>query len=194
MTMVTEANKALERKMNIAAYIISAVVLLLVGAMRRLPKLDLGIDFSFLPPVHALLNGAAAVLLIAALYFIKNKNMQAHRNMIYGALACSALFLVCYVLYHSTTSEIIYGDINHSGSLDDIERAAVAGTRPWYLVLLLTHIVLAGGILPFILLTFNRAFTAQYDRHKKMARWVYPLWLYVAVTGPLCYLMLKPYY
>ena len=192
--MGSAANTQLEKKMNIAAYIVSAVVLLLVGAMRRLPKLDLGIDFHFLPPVHAILNGLAAVCLIGALYFIKNKNVNAHRNMIYAALACSALFLLSYVLYHSTTPEIIYGDANHDGILGADERAAVGSSRTWYLLLLGTHIVLAGGILPFILLTFNRAFTHQFDRHKKMARWVYPLWLYVAVTGPLCYLMLKPYY
>lgn len=192
--MSTSANLQLEKKLNVAAYVISAVVLLLVGAMRRLPKLDLGIDFSFLPPVHATLNGMAAVCLVAALYFIKNKNMERHRNMIYAAMGFSALFLVSYVLYHSTTPEIIFGDADHSGALSDEERLAVGGTRTAYLVLLGTHIVLAGGILPFILLTFNRAFTQQYDRHKRMARWVFPLWLYVAITGPLCYLMLKPYY
>jgi len=192
--MGSAANLQLEKKMNLAAYIVSAVVLLLVGAMRRLPKLDLGIDFSFLPPVHATLNALAAVFLLVALYFIKSKNISAHRNMIYAALACSALFLLSYVLYHSTTPEIIFGDSNHNGVLDDAERLAIGSTRTWYLLLLGTHIVLAGGILPFILLTFNRAFTNQFDRHKKMARWVYPLWLYVAVTGPLCYLMLKPYY
>jgi putative membrane protein len=187
-------NIALEKRLNLAAYIISAAVLLLVGAMRRLPKLDLGVDFTFLPPVHATLNGFAALFLILALYFIKNKNMQMHRNMIYSALTCSALFLVCYVLYHSTTPEIKFGDSDHDGIVSAAELAAVGGMRTVYLWLLGTHIVLAAGILPFILLTFNRAFTAQYDRHKRMARWVYPLWLYVAVTGPLCYLMLKPYY
>jgi putative membrane protein len=191
---MSEPNIALEKKMNIAAYIISAVVLLLVGAMRRLPKLDLGIDFSFLPPIHATLNTFAAIFLIVALYFIKNRNMVMHRNMIYAALTCSALFLVSYVLYHSTTPEIKFGDSDHDGIVSAVEAAAVGSMRTVYLLLLGTHIVLAGGILPFILLTFNRAFTAQYDRHKRMARWVFPLWLYVAVTGPLCYLMLKPYY
>jgi putative membrane protein len=187
-------NLQLEKRLNIAAYIVSAVVLLIVGAMRSLPKLNLGIDFSFLPPVHAVLNGTAAISLLFALYFIKQKNVMAHRRMIYAALGCSALFLLCYVLYHSTTPEIKYGDSDHSGVVDAAEIAAVGGMRIVYLIVLLTHITLAGLILPFILLTFNRAFTNQFDRHKKMARWVYPLWLYVAVTGPVCYLMLKPYY
>lgn len=192
--MGSGANIQLEKKMNIAAYIISAAVLSLVVAMRRLPKLDLGIDFSFLPPVHAILNSGAALFLMAALYFIKNKNVGSHRKMIYGAMACSVLFLLCYVLYHSTTPEILFGDANHDGILSAEERLLVGSTRTWYLVLLLTHIALAAATLPFILLTFNRAYTNQFDRHKKMARWVYPFWLYVAITGPLCYLMLKPYY
>lgn len=187
-------NLQLEKRLNIAAYIISAIVLLLVSGMRSLPKLNLGIDFSFLPPVHAGLNSLAAVCLIAAFYFIKKKDVTSHRKMIYAAMSFSALFLLCYVLYHSTTQEIKFGDADHNGVVDAAEIAAVGGLRTLYLLVLITHITLAGLILPFILLTFNRAFTNQFDRHKKMARWVFPLWLYVAVTGPVCYLLLKPYY
>ncbi len=175
-----EQNKALEKRLNIAAILTSVLVLALVGFMRRPEKLDLGIDFSFLPPIHASLNTMAAVALVVALYFIKQKNMIAHRNSIYVAMVCSALFLISYVLYHSTTPETRYG--------------GVGIMRTLYFILLITHVILAGLILPFIFFTFNRAFTGQYERHKKMARWVYPLWLYVAISGPICYLMLKPYY
>lgn len=179
MSTTAEANIALEKKLNRVAYAVSFVVLLLVGIMRRV-KIDLGIDFGFLPPIHASLNALAALILIAALYFIKNKNVDAHRKAIYAAMVCSALFLVSYVLYHFTTPETRYGG---EGLM-----------RTVYFVLLITHVVLAAVILPFILLTFNRAYTNQFDRHRKMARWVFPLWLYVAVTGPICYLMLRPYY
>lgn len=172
-------NIALEKRLNVIAYIVSAVVLLLVGAMRRY-KIDLGVDFSFLPPVHASLNALAAVILLFAFYFIKNKQIENHRRAIYAAMVCSALFLVSYVLYHFTTPETRYGG---QGLM-----------RTVYFFFLITHVILAAVILPFILLTFNRAFTGQFERHKKMARWVFPLWLYVAVTGPICYLMLKPYY
>ncbi len=188
-----QPNIALEKKLNVAAYVISVVVLLLVGLMRRV-KIDLGIDFSFLPPVHSSLNALTAVALLVALYFIKNKQIENHRRAIYVALACSALFLISYVLYHFTSPEIKYGDLDHNGLLSSEELAAVASTRGAYLIVLLTHIVLAAVILPFILFTFIRAYTNQFDRHKRMARWVYPLWLYVAITGPICYLMLKPYY
>jgi putative membrane protein len=186
-------NLALEKQLNLLAYVVSAVVLLLVGLMRRV-KIDLGMDFSFLPPVHSSLNALTAVALLFALYFIKNKQVENHRRAIYLAMVCSALFLLSYVLYHFTSPEIKYGDLDHDGILSPEELAAVASTRGAYLALLLTHIVLAALALPFILFTFNRAFTGQYERHKRMARWVYPLWLYVAVTGPICYLMLRPYY
>lgn len=172
-------NIALEKRLNIIAYIVSAVVLLLVGLMRRV-KIDLGTDFSFLPPVHASLNALCAVILIFAYYFIRNKQVENHRRAIYAAMACSALFLLSYVLYHFTTPETRYGG---EGAM-----------RMVYFFFLITHVILAAVILPFILLTFTRAYTNQFERHKKMARWVFPLWLYVAVTGPICYLMLRPYY
>lgn len=187
------ADLVLEQKLNRLAWVVSAAVLLLVGLMRRV-KIDLGIDFSFLPPLHATLNALTALILLVALYFVKNKQVENHRKAIYAALACSALFLVSYVLYHFTTPEVKFGDADHDGLVSDAEAVLVGGTRTVYLLILLTHIVLAAVILPFILFTFNRAFTGQYERHKKMARWVYPLWLYVAVTGPICYWMLKPYY
>jgi putative membrane protein len=172
-------NPALEKKLNLLSYIVSFVVLLLVGMMRRY-KIQTDIDFSFLPPIHASLNAIAAVILVAALYFIKNGQVENHRKAIYAAMVCSGLFLLSYVLYHFTTPETRYGG---EGIM-----------RTLYFLLLITHVVLAAVILPFILLTFTRAYTNQFERHKKMARWVFPLWLYVAITGPICYLMLKPYY
>lgn len=183
----------LEKRMNLVAYLLSVVVILLVVLMRRV-KIELGMDFSFLPPVIATLNAATAVLLIASLYFIKNGQVQWHRRANYAALGCSALFLVCYVLYHFTTPEVRYGDFDHDGIVGAEELLRIGSSRTVYLVILLTHIVLAAVILPFILLTFNRAYTGQYERHRRMARWVYPFWLYVAITGPVCYFFLQPFY
>ena len=155
------------------------MVLFLVVLMRRV-KVDVGVDFSFLPPLHASLNALSAVILLVAFWFIKQKNVEAHRRSIYAAMVCSALFLLSYVVYHFTTPETRYGGTGIA--------------RYVYFFILITHVVLAAVILPFILLTFTRAYTNQFERHKKMARWVFPLWLYVAITGPICYLMLKPYY
>ncbi len=178
-TTLATPNARLEKRLNIIAYIISTVVLCLVVMMRRY-KIDLGIDFGFLPPFHASLNAVTAVILLFALYFIKNGQVEKHRRAIYLAIGCSALFLLSYVLYHFTTPETRYGG-------EGIMRTV-------YFVLLISHITLAALILPFILLTFIRAYTGQFARHRKMARWVFPVWLYVAITGPVCYLMLLPYY
>lgn len=170
---------SLEKKLNKWAYVVSTAVLLLVGLMRRY-KFDVGVDFSFLPPFHATLNALTAVILMVAFWHIKNGRVEQHRKAIYLAMATSALFLLSYVVYHFTTPETRYGG---EGTM-----------RTVYFFFLITHVILAAVILPFVLFTFIRAYTHQFERHKKMARWVFPLWLYVAITGPICYLMLKPYY
>lgn len=169
----------LANKLNKLSIGVSIVVLLLVGLMRQV-KIDLGVDFSFIPPISATLNSMVSVCLLAALYFIKRKDITNHKRAIFAALAFSALFLLCYVLYHFTTEETRFCQ---EGLIRNV-----------YYFLLITHIILAGISLPFILITFTRGFTYQVDKHKKMARWVYPIWLYVAITGPICYLMLKPCY
>lgn len=190
-----EVNLQLEKKLNVAAWIITVAVLGLVGLMRRVKiTMPEGVDLGFLPPFHATLNALTAVVLLVALYFIKQKKVEQHRNAIYVAIVLSVLFLLSYVTYHFTTPETLFGDSNHDGVVSELEKAAVSGIRPFYLVLLLSHIALAAGIFPFILFTFIRAYTNQIERHRKMARWVFPLWLYVAITGPICYFMLIPYY
>ena len=172
-------NLTLAKKLNVVAWILTGAVLILVGLMRRV-KIDLGVDFSFLPPVHASFNVLVAIALLFALYFIKNKNVEAHRKAIYTAMFFSFLFLLSYVAYHFTTEETTF---------------CKEGTiRTVYFVFLISHIVLAGISLPFILFTFIRGFTNQVERHKKLARWVWPIWFYVAVSGPICYFMLKPCY
>lgn len=188
-----QPNRALEKKLNKIAVLVSVLVLALVVVMQKL-TIQTDIDFSFLPPFHSSLNALAAVALIAALYFIKNGNMKAHRNSIYAAMVLSGLFLLSYVVYHMTNESIKFGDANFDRVVDDGEKLAVGSIRYVYYFLLLTHVLLSAIILPFIFVTFNRAFTNQFDRHKKIARYIYPLWLYVAITGPICYLMLRPFY
>lgn len=184
-----------EGLLKILVWVVTVVVLLLVGVMRqyKLPVPE-GWDVSFLPAVNAILNSLTAVALVFSLYYIKTKNVVAHRNANGVALGLSVLFLSCYVLYHFTTQEVIYGDLDHDGILSDTEAGIVSGVRPVYMIILLSHIVLAGILLPFILLTTVRALVGKYAMHRKMARIVWPLWLYVAITGPVVYLMLSSYY
>ena len=173
-------NIKLEKKLNRIAWVITIVVILLVSTMHMLPKFFDGINLSFLPATYSALNALTAVLLVLALYFIKNGQVEKHQKTMTAALLTSILFMVGYVLYHLTYDDTKYGG---EGSI-----------RYVYFFLLITHIVSAGVILPFILFTYIRALTNQFERHKKMARWVYWVWLYVAVTGPVLYLMIEPYY
>ena len=176
------ANLALGKKLTIATWVLTVLVWLLVGAMRspEIIALPDGVSLGFLPMVHAGLNSMVAVFLIVALVMIKRNNVRLHKLSITAAMICSAAFLTCYVAYHFTTPETKFGG------------EGIA--KVFYLLLLISHIVLAAISLPFILLTWVYGFTNQFQKHRRMARWVFPIWLYVAVTGPVCYLMLRPYY
>jgi putative membrane protein len=165
--------------MNRIATVISILVLIVVVLMRKI-KIESAIDFSFLPPFYSFLNALAAVVLVIAYFQIKNKNIAGHKRSMIIALSISLLFLVCYVVYHITTPETKY--------------CGEGISRFIYFILLISHIVLAAVSFPFILFTFIRGYTMQTESHKKMARFVFPVWLYVCVTGPVCYLMLMPCY
>ena len=188
-------NLALAKKLTFLVWIITVVWLLLVGLMRQV-KLGLpeGVTLHFLPPFHAFLNTAAAFSLIMAIVSIKKKFVINHQRWIYLAMGCSLLFLLSYVAYHFTTAETLFGDLNKDKVLSIEELEIVGKTRYVYLIILLSHIILAAISLPFILLTFVYGYTNQFVKHRKLAKKIFPVWLYVAVTGPIVYLMLKPYY
>ncbi|MCU0777630.1 MAG: DUF420 domain-containing protein [Akkermansiaceae bacterium] len=185
----------LAKKLGIAAWILTAAVLGLVGLMRRvkIPLPD-GVSLSFLPPFHAAVNALAAVVLVIALVAVLKGRIALHKRMIMVAMGLSVLFLLSYVAYHFTSHEVKFGDVNLDGMVDEAERARVGGMRSFYLVLLITHIIFAAVSLPFILFTFIAGWTNRFAAHRRLARWVFPMWLYVAVTGPVCYWMLRPYY
>lgn len=165
------------KKRNRIAWGITIIVWLLVGAMRRY-KFDVGVDLSFLAGINAIFNTGVTIALLTALYFIKNKNIEAHRRSIYVAMVLSAGFLISYVGYHFTTPEVPFCKEGFAGQ--------------FYYFILFSHIVLAGLSLPFILMTFIKGYSGDYVGHKKMAKKVYPVWLYVAATGPLIYFLLLP--
>ncbi len=165
-----------EKKLNRVAWLISLIVFVAIVGMRKI-HLDLGVDLSFLAPFHATVNALTFFVLLFAFYQIRHNNIEAHRKAIYLALVLSCIFLISYVLYHMTTPETKFC---HEGDI-----------RYIYFFLLITHIVLAAVILPFILFAFTRAYTGQYERHKRLARYVMPLWMYVCASGPICYLMLR---
>lgn len=171
----------LARRLHVANALITATVLVLVGMMRRVKiSVPENVSFEFLPPVYSLINLVAALFLMLALVSIKRGNVSRHKLAINCAMLCSFVFLLCYVVYHFTTPETKFG--------------GTGWIRPLYFSLLISHIVLAATSLPFILLAWTYGVTGQFDKHRRLVRFVFPVWLYVALSGPACYLMLRPYY
>ena len=142
-------------------------------------KID-GYDLGFLPPIYATINGITAVLLVIAVIAIKRGNRLLHERLIKTCLLLSAVFLLMYVMYHMTSESTSYGG---EGAIRNV-----------YFVILISHIVLSVIIIPFVLFTYVRALSGDYLRHKALARYTFPMWLYVAVTGVVVYLMISPYY
>lgn len=174
---------------------VSAVVTLVVIILKLIPPPATIPSFVYLlPHIIGGINASCAVLLIISLIFIKNKNIKAHKITNVITFILSALFLVFYILFHLYEKDTKFGDIDHNGILSTAELAKVGISRIIYLVILLTHIALAVIVLPLILISFLRGFSMQIDRHRKIVRWAYPIWLYVAVTGVIVYLMIVPYY
>ncbi|MFT3979064.1 MAG: DUF420 domain-containing protein [Ferruginibacter sp.] len=144
--------------------------------------------------LNAWINGTVAILLVVGLLTVKNKNYILHKNIMIVAMILSVLFLVSYIGHHLFAGETAYGETDGIKGLSAAEKEVAGPIRNFYLGLLLTHIPLAGLALPFILFAAYRALTGDYEKHKKMVRWVWPVWMYVAVTGVLIYWMIEPYY
>ncbi|MFT5913594.1 MAG: putative membrane protein [Flammeovirgaceae bacterium] len=176
--------------------ILSVVVPLLVAILMSFPQSGkLGdLDVSFLPHLNGTLNSATAILLIAGFLAIRSKKIELHRTFMLSAFVLSSIFLISYVIYHFQVPSTIFGDLDHSGDLNESEALAIEGVRSFYLVILLTHIALSTIIVPLVLLSIYFAFSNQIDRHKKIVRFTFPIWVYVAITGVVVYWMISPYY
>jgi putative membrane protein len=175
--------------------IFSVVVFTVVVLLSRFKlDIDLGFNVHIFAMINAVINALTAVLLVAALWAVKSKQYILHKRLMMTALILSVVFLVSYIAHHLLAGEAKFGDADHDGIVSQSELAAVSGTRGIYFFILGTHIVLAAIILPFILFTAYRGLTAEFDRHRKLARITWPLWFYVAVTGPLVYWFISPYY
>lgn len=153
-----------------------------------------GFDIHIFAKANAIINTIVALLLISALIAVKCKMYLWHKRIMLTALVLSILFLISYIAHHLLAGEALYGDANHDGILSNAEKLAVSDSRVFYLIILFTHIILAGVILPFILFTAYRALIGEYPRHKKLARITWPLWLYISISGPAIYWMIHPYY
>ncbi len=190
-------SKDLEKKFSSFIVVVSIIIPVVVAVLFSVKLKDFGINIeplSFLPPIYATINGFTAVLLIWAVLAIKKGNKTLHQKLMTTAIACSVMFLVMYVAYHMTADSTYFGDVNHDGMLSDEEKLQAGSTRLVYFFILITHIVLSVSIIPLVLFTYVRALSERFDKHKKIAKITFPIWLYVAVTGVVVYLMISPYY
>ena len=186
-------DKFIFRLLADVSMVVGGVVFIL--SLKVIPKPAVIPEFvSFLPKLNAIINGTCSVLLLMSLYYIKNLNIQMHKRINIIAFVLSSLFLVSYILFHWLGPTTRYADLNMDGTATPAEKAQVGSIVYVYYTILITHIILAAGVLPLILLSFYRGLQMQVERHKKLVRWAFPVWLYVTVTGVIVYLMISPYY
>ena len=171
-----------EQSLSVVVYSLTIVVVALVAFLIYFPQtLAFGkIDVSMLPVLNAFINGTCAVLLTTGYVFIRQRKFKQHKTVMLSAFILSCLFLVSYVTYHSQAPSTHFGG---EGMI-----------RMVYFVILITHIILAAGIVPLALFTITRSWRREFNKHKKIARWTLPIWLYVTITGVVVYLMISPYY
>ena len=187
----------IETKYNKLITAVSIIIPIAVAALFGVNLRKLGYDvepLNFLPPIYATINGITAVLLVVAVLAIKNGKRKLHEYLMKSAIACSLAFLIMYVAYHMTSISAVFGDTNHNSILEESERVAIGFERINYLFILITHISLSVIIIPLVLITYVRALSKRFDKHKKIAKITFPIWLYVAVTGVIVYIMIAPYY
>jgi putative membrane protein len=187
------SDKFILRFVAVVSVFVFLVVLLLNRHLIPGPK-TIPSFVPYLPKLNAFINGTCTILLLISLYFILHGNITIHKRLNILTFCLSSLFLVSYILFHYLMPETIFGDINGDGVLSAAERAAVSPVRTIYLVILTSHIILATAVLPLILLSFYRGLKMQVEKHKKLVRWTFPIWLYVTITGVVVYLMVSPYY
>lgn len=170
-----ENEKKFNRLIAIVSVVIPIVVAILFGV--KLPNVE---PLSFLPPIYATINGLTAVLLLVAVWAIKNGNEKLHQNLMTTNIVLSLLFLVMYIAYHMTSDSTSYGG---EGAIKYV-----------YYFILITHIVLSIALIPLVLRTYAKAYLKKFEEHRALAKYTFPVWLYVAVTGVVVYLMISPYY
>lgn len=176
-------NHSLEQKFSKLIIIVSILIPVVVAILFNVKLKDLGYNvepLSFLPPIYATINGITAVVLVAGVLAIKNGKRQLHKQLMTTAIALSVAFLVMYVAYHMTTDSTKFGG---DGMIRNV-----------YFIILISHILLSIAVIPLVLITYVRALAEKFDKHKKIAKITFPIWLYVAVTGVVVYLMISPYY
>jgi len=175
MERIAEKEKRFNLMITITSVVIPIVVALLF--MVKIPNVA---TLSFLPPIYATINGLTAVLLLVAVWAIKNGNRSLHQKLMTTNIVLSLLFLVMYIAYHMTSDSTAYGGEGY--------------IKYVYYFILITHIILSIALIPMVLRTYAKAYLKDYESHRYLAKYTFPIWLYVAVTGVVVYVMISPYY
>ncbi|MCW3076774.1 MAG: hypothetical protein JWO32_1383 [Bacteroidetes bacterium] len=186
-----------EKSIKLAAYITTIAICgaVIILNQKWIPHPDKFPSFIYsLPMLNAILNGTCTLLLLFSLMAIKKKNIQLHKKLNLSAFVLSAIFLVSYVTAHYFIPDTKYGDVDHNGIMSAAESSEVSNIKPFYVILLLLHIFLAIAVLPMVLISFYYGLTDQREKHKKLTRFSYPIWLFVTASGVIVYLMISPYY
>lgn len=184
-----------DKKANTAIIAVSAIVFSAITFLANFKwPVQLPFNAHVFAAANAIINSTVAVLLIAGLISARKGKYVRHKNIMFAAMVLSVLFLVSYIAHHLLTDATRYGDLNHDGIISDEEKTKAGFMRLVYFALLSSHILLAAVIMPFILYTAYRALTTEYARHRKLAKITFPIWLYVAISGVIIYLMISPYY
>lgn len=184
-----------DKRARIIIWVLSFIVFCGIAFLTSV-KLNVKLDFDphIFATFNAIANSCVAILLIAGLWAATSGKYILHKKIMLTAIFLSVLFLVSYVCHHLLTGETKFGDLNHNGILSPDEKQVAGSLRYIYYFILITHIPLAGIILPFILFTSYRALSGQYEKHKRLARITWPIWFYVAISGVAVYLLISPYY
>ena len=187
-------NDAKARRLIIIFSIIVFAAVSVLGRYNLAGKIELPFDVHLFALANAIINGTVALFLLIGLLTVKRGNYLLHKRIMLTAMFLSVLFLLSYICHHLFAGEAIYGETDGVKGLSEAERTAAGSMRTIYLIILATHIPLAGLALPFILFAAYRALTGEYEKHKKLVRIIWPLWFYVAITGVIIYIMISPYY
>lgn len=175
MSQVQNTEKKVNRIINVVSILVPLVVAALFGV--KIPNVE---SLSFLPPIYASINGLTAIALLIAVWAIKNGKRGLHQNLMTLCIGLSTVFLLLYIAYHMTSESTTFGG---EGAIKYV-----------YYFILITHIIMSIGVIPLVLRTYAKGYLKKYDEHKALAKFTFPVWLYVAVTGVAVYLMISPYY
>ena len=195
MNRIYKKNRIAKQQIGILSGIVLLVLVFIFSPYNTLKPLSVNFDYTLLPHLNAVLNSLCVLTLILAFRSIKNRQIKNHKHFMNATFILSTLFLMSYIIYHIGAQHVIFGDIDKNGILSSHEKSLISSSiRSIYLFILITHILCSIVIIPLVLYSFYLGYTIQRKLHKKIVKWTFPIWLYVAISGVTVYLLIRTYY